>query len=281
MEVASIVVHHISDQKSQRSIELENIDASSNQIMPSINNVSISSWLFPRLGSFSFIGLLIYWILTEQNGFSSSKPSMVDPAMNATANGYLGYHALGLSLWAVVAMQETIMAYGIPLCCKSTYTVRKWMHIGSQALGFLLGAGGMTAILWYKNSSVNIPVGGTEFTIMEHPYYIPYSPHAWLGIVFFLTWMVQCLGRLFPTFMTLARHRFLGRFLYMTGIACCALGLQQQQTRQLMITVTAMANNSTLSMPLVHASTWWFSQPSLGVILLGLTSAATFYFGLI
>lgn len=276
MEVASSVVHHISHDKSRLSIDLEHVN-----VAVSHRPVSWGAWVVPRLGSYSFIALLVYWILTEQNGFSSSTPSMINPVINATANGYLGYHALGLSLWAVIFLQESIMSYAAPLFFQASYSVRKAMHIGSQIAGLLMGAGGMTAILWYKNSTISTPVGGTDFTILDHPYYIPYSPHAWLGLVFFISWIAQCAGRLFPSYMTPERHRFLGRVLYLTGLACCGLGLQQQQTRQLLTNINAMANNSTLATPLKTASTWWFSQPSLGVILLGLTGAATFYFGLL
>jgi len=278
MEVASVIVHHIPDNKSRRSVELENgnITADFSQ-----NPRAWPAWLIPRLCSYSFITLLLYWILTEQNGFSSSTPSMINPAENATANGYLGYHALGLSLWAVVFMQESFIAYAIPFCCRSSYVLRKGLHIAAQVMGLVLGAGGMTAMLWYKNSTVNIPLGGTDFTIMDQPYYVPYSPHAWLGLGFLVLWMVQCLGRLFPQYMSPERHRFFGRLLYSTGIACCGLGLQQQQTRQLMMSIHELASNSTsIITSTLKPTTWWFSQPSLGVLLLSITSAVTFYYGL-
>jgi hypothetical protein len=204
-----------------------------------------------------------------------SMPSVLTPVFNTNADGYLGYHALGLSLWAVICNQETIMAYAIPLCCRHSYFSRKWTHIVAQVIGVLSGIGGMLSIYWYKNSSVSFPVNGKEVSFMNDTYYIPYSPHACLGIVFMGAWVVQCVGRFFPSYMTLPRPRFLGRLMYSTGLVCCALGIQQQQTKQ--ITFQQLAFNTTST----KVSGWWLSQPSLGVLLLGVTGVLTFYYGLL
>ena len=271
--IASTIVHNISDKKSELSISVES--------HPETLPFSKTAWLIPRLSSVLFIALLVYWIFTEQNGFSDFMPSMIAPVGNVQANGYLGYHALGLSLWAVVCNQESIMAYAIPLCGNTSYRIRKYTHVIAQMVGLICGIGGMVSILYYKNSSVSIPVSGNSFVIMNDVYYIPYSPHAWLGILFMSSWMIQCIGRFFPAYLTPDRHRFLGRFIYTTGLACCGLGLQQQQTRQLMTSIQLLSQNTTLSSPTKIVSNWWFSQPSLGVLLLGATCAATFFYGLI
>jgi hypothetical protein len=271
MEIASTVIQHISDKKSALSVNLETQPTDI-----AIHTITWKEKWVPRTSSFLFISLLVYWILTEQNGFSSETPSMVNPAVNATANGYLGYHALGLALWSVFFCQESIMSYAAPMCAFS-YNTRRIIHIASQIVGMVCGIGGMTAILWYKSSLVSMPVSGTYFTLMEHEFYVPYSPHAWIGVSFIMTWLIQCIGRLFPQRFTLERHRFLGRVMYVAGLGCCALGLQQQQTRQLMVTINAIQHNMTIT----SHSSWWFSQPSLGVLLLGITGAVTFYLGLL
>jgi hypothetical protein len=141
----------------------------------------------------------------------------------------------------------------------------------------------MVAIIWYKSSSVSMSVNGTYITIpiMKDEFYIPYSPHAWLGIAFIGSWMIQCIGRLYPEHFTLEYHRFFGRILYTTGLACCCLGIQQQQTRQLVTTITSVLSNSTGATTPMVATRWWFSQPSLAVMLLGITGAATFFYGLL
>lgn len=274
MEAVSSIISNISDKKSELSISLETSDDTTQE-----HQFSYASWIIPRASSLLFIILLIYWIITEQNGFMNTTPSLIIPSSNNTANGYLGYHALGLSIWAVLANQETIMAYAIPLTCStSSYQTRKYIHVISQIVGFLCGIGGMISILWYKNSSVSMPISGTSFTIMNNPYYIPYSGHAWLGALFMLLWCVQCVGRFFPTYITTSRHRFLGRFNYVVGLVCCCLGLQQQQTRQLTMNIQLLALNQT---SVTNASGWWFSQPSLGVLLLGIIGGATFLYGLL
>jgi hypothetical protein len=269
MDVMSSVVSHISDRPSDLSISMDTLQDD--------KPYTVSSWIIPRLCSLLFIGLLVYWILTEQNGFSETMPSMINPSINSSANGYIGYHAIGLSIWAVVCNQETIMAFGIPLCCSSSYKIRKITHILFQVIGFLCGLGGMIAMLWYKSSNVSTSIYGTSFTLMNDNYYIPYSPHAWSGIAFLIGWLSQCIGRCIP-YITPARHRFLGRLTYVTGLLCCCLGLQQQQTRQLLLTQLSFTNSTLTNNTISH---WWFSQPSLGVILLGITGATTFLYGLL
>jgi hypothetical protein len=144
--------------------------------------------------------------------------------------------------------------------------------------------GGMAAILLYKKSTIT----DSYLTIANHPFYTPYSPHAWLGTAFMGSWIFQCLGRLFPSYISSSLHQFSGRVLYVSGLVCCALGLQQQQTRQLMSKMidqdmTSNCTNATSTIITTVTSTvttWWFSQPSLAVMLLGIAGIATFYVGL-
>lgn len=273
MNTASIVLHHISDRKSNLSIEMEN------KVDESYRPYTWRAWFIPRFSSLIYMTLLVYWICTEQNGFSNFIPSLITPSQDTTANGYLGYHALGLSIWAVFSNQESIMAYAIPLCCCKcgTYQSRKYVHVLAQVVGLLTGIGGMVAIIWYKQSSVSMSVQGTTFTILDNSFYVPYSPHAWMGLAFFGLWVIQCVGRLIPQFQ-LSYHRFVGRALYLTGLGCCCLGIQQQQTRQL-VSALSMITNSTQTNQIV--TNWWFSQPSLAVLLLAVTGTATFFYGLL
>ena len=281
MEVASTVVQHISNRKSELSIAMETDEKVVEPDAPL--PFPWRAWYIPRVSTLLYMVLLVYWILTEQNGFSVSIPSMIYPSTDVTAYGYLGYHAVGLSVWAVIANQETIMAFAIPFYVHATYATRKLVHIIVQIVGLLCGIGGMVAIIWYKSSSVSMSVNGTYITIpiMKDEFYIPYSPHAWLGIAFIGSWMIQCIGRLYPERFTLEYHRFFGRILYTTGLACCCLGIQQQQTRQLVTTITSVLSNSTGATTATVATRWWFSQPSLAVMLLGITGAATFFYGLL
>lgn len=275
MEVASTVIQHISDKKSELSIELETTT------LPDTLPFTWRAWFIPRCSTLLYHAILVYWIITEQNGFSNSIPSIITPSTDSTANGYIGYHALGLSIWAVLANQETIMAFAIPLHVTSAYPTRKIIHIVSQVIGLLCGIGGMIAILWYKKSTIALSVSGTSITVplLDEPFYIPYSPHAWIGIIFMGAWIIQCVGRFFPNRFTINYHRFFGRILYTTGLICCCLGIQQQQTRQLVSTITSITNTTLTSTRI--ASKWWFSQPSLAVVLLCITGASTFFYGLL
>jgi len=279
MDVASVVVNHLSDKKSELSIELETMATVSPEMVP----FTWRAWIIPRFCTVLYMGLLIYWIITEQNGFSNSIPSIITPSTDITAYGYIGYHAIGLSMWAVVANQETIMAFAIPLYAIASYPTRKIIHVVSQLIGMVCGIGGMVAILWYKKSSVALSAAGTTITVpvVNQPFYIPYSPHAWIGIFFMLTWIVQCMGRCFPERFTINYHRFCGRILYSTGLLCCCLGIQQQQTRQLVSSFTSVITNATATTTNDTITTWWWSQPSLAVLLLCITGASTFYYKLL
>lgn len=282
MDVASVVINHISDKKSELSLSLESTPTITRLEHPPF---TWKSWFIPRICTVTYISLLVYWIITEQNGFTNSIPSMIKPSTDITAYGYLGYHALGLSIWAVIVNQETIMSYSIPLLPSASYQTRKNIHIGAQIIGVLSGIGGMVAIIWYKNSNVSMSISGTDFTIpiINTKFYVPYSPHAWLGIAFMGGWVIQCIGRLFPERFTLAYHRFCGRLLYVSGLLCCCLGIQQQQTRQLVNNINSLlVNSSSINVQsIVESSSSWFSQPSLLVLCLGIAGAATFFYGLL
>jgi hypothetical protein len=277
--IASQIVSRVSDQPAVMSIM---VDSDATLVSPTLKTFSWRSWILPRFFSLCYFVLLLYWIYTQQNGFTHHVPSMLTPARDIVANGYLSYHALAMSLWAVFCYQETIMAFAIPLYAKASYQARRWIHIGSHLLGVLFGIGGMTAILLYKQSAVSIPVSGTTITIGDNPFYVPYSPHAWLGAAFMGAWVLQCVGRFIPAYVTPAIHRFCGRVMYISGLGCCALGLQQQQTRQLITTLIPVnITNTNTTSTIVAVSNWWFSQPSLGVLLLGAVGIATFYVGVL
>ncbi len=222
-------------------------------------------WVVPRLSSSGFIAMLLYWIMTEQNGFSNTLPSL-------SSGGYLGYHALGMSLWTTMMHQETMLAYINPIICTKDERIHRLIHVVFHIIGMLCGIGGLVAILWYKQAS-------TQFTIMGYSFYIPYSTHSWMGIGFLGSWAMQCLGKLCPSIMTDSRYAFLERTVYVLGLTTCSLGIQHMQTRQLS-DVSYAVNDTFTNVTSVNTqvSTWWFSKPSLGVVLLAVSGIATLFF---
>ena len=82
------------------------------------------------------------------------------------------------------------------------------------------------------------------------PYYTAYSPHSWLGIVFLSLLLIQVVSRLIGGAVGAGKesgglandlHIFLGRVIYLMGLACCALGFQDMQTSDLSASTPPMA----------------------------------------
>jgi hypothetical protein len=214
-------------------------------------------WFLPRIVSSGFIAILVYWIITEQNGFSTVMPALSN-------GGYLGYHALGMGLWTTIMHQETMLSYIHPLVCSKNERVHRFIHVLFHVIGILCGMGGLAAILWYKQAT-------NRYTLMGYSFYIPYSTHSWLGIGFLAGWAMQCLSKLCPSLITASRYAFLERTVYVLGLTTCSLGIQQMQTQQLHNVPYLI--NSTITEPVV--STWWFSKSSLGILLLAVSGITT------
>jgi len=93
---------------------------------------------------------------------------------------------------------------------------------------------GIVAIVYYKNLSPQ-PVA--------FPFYAVYSPHSWLGIAVLVLWSVQLVAGIYIHIIgdlssndkiLLAKvHRYLGKVIYVAGLATCALGLQDMQSSDL------------------------------------------------
>ena len=72
------------------------------------------------------------------------------------------------------------------------------------------------------------------------PFYTLFSPHAWLGVAVLAAWLLQLLGGAVTSHLgqvlspeakrTVKRlHQFWGKCIFATGLATCALGLQDMQ----------------------------------------------------
>ena len=94
---------------------------------------------------------------------------------------------------------------------------------------------GIIAIVYYKKLSPQPAV---------FPFYSVYSPHSWLGIAVLVLWGIQlsvavciygfCKRTPEQNLRQLVKfHKFLGKTIYITGLATCALGLQDMQSSDL------------------------------------------------
>lgn len=93
---------------------------------------------------------------------------------------------------------------------------------------------GLVGIVYYKKLS-NKPV--------QFPFFTMYSVHSWVGVCTLVLWGLQFITKAWHNFMVDARakesqsflnfHRYLGRCVFVSGLATAALGLQDMQSSDL------------------------------------------------
>ena len=110
------------------------------------------------------------------------------------------------------------------------------------------------------------------------PFFTMYSPHSWLGVVTIAFWGLHVIfsllagamrgsarGELYPG------HKFVGKFVYILGLATCALGLQDMQSSDLAASMPMMNMTS-------YAPSSTFAQlSSAAVLVLALVGVTTLY----
>ncbi|KAF9202013.1 hypothetical protein BGZ49_007807 [Haplosporangium sp. Z 27] len=199
--------------------------------------------ILPRFFVVVFLIVLFLWIYQAEGGIGFQEATL------------FGWHALLMSLFVVVFTQEALLAYSSPLVGFFTKnrTIIKYYHVACHLLGLICAVGGLLAIVYYKKLSPQ-PIA--------FPFYNVYSPHSWAGIAFLSLWSLQLLAGLYVyvvgkqsidqkrSFNRL--HRFLGKSIYVVGLATCAMGFQDMQSSDLASSTspTAAAN---MTMPMGEA----------------------------
>ncbi|KAI8605925.1 eukaryotic cytochrome b561-domain-containing protein [Dissophora ornata] len=226
--------------------------------------------ILPRLIVVVFLIVLFLWIYQAEGGIGFQEATL------------FGWHALLMSLFVVVFTQEALLAYSSPLIgffTKNRTTI-KYYHVVCHLLGLICAVGGLVAIVYYKKLSSQPVV---------FPYYNVYSPHSWAGIAFLSLWSLQVLAglnvyivgkqsadrkRSFSKF-----HRFLGKSVYVVGLATCAMGFQDMQSSDLASSTPMNSTTMTMSMADMEGyfpDSSWAQYSSAGGLLLILSGMATF-----
>jgi len=173
--------------------------------------------LLPRLVAVIFLVLLIVWVEQAEGGFGFTEASV------------FGLHALLMGLVVVVFLQESILCWTVPIPVLSSRKARIVFHLICNGFALTFSVLGVVAIGYYKKLSGSPDV---------FPFYTAYSPHSWVGIVFLSLFAFQAVLKLVgekhpPWLLSKPYHRFLGHAVYVTGLACCAMGFEDMQCSDL------------------------------------------------
>jgi len=216
------------------------------------------TWTLPRLLAGIFFIILFLWIFQAEGGFGWNEANL------------FGWHALMMAMFIVFFTQEAILTFSAPLFSgpfsrRNSHTrtsslsnininsdnnnghwIRpKYVHVMFHLGGILSAMLGIVAIYYYKSLSPQ-PIA--------FPFYSVYSPHSWLGIAVLILWGLQYtagvyiygLGQPTPEQKAILKqiHGYLGRVIYVAGLATCALGLQDMQSSDLASSTPPMSGVS-------------------------------------
>jgi len=190
--------------------------------------VQLFRWSISRLLVLVFLVVLIAWIVQVEGSFGFKDASV------------FGWHALFMALFVVVFTQEALLSFSSPLLggpftrdCGITSIVKDlYYHLVCHFLGLISWVLGIVAIVYYKELSPQ-PA--------SFPFYSVYSPHSWLGIALLALWGIQILMGIYchvwakpdEKLILVKIHQFLGKVIYVLGLATCAMGLQDMQSSDL------------------------------------------------
>jgi len=193
-------------------------------------------WILPRILAVIFFVVLFVWIFQAEGGFGWDESNL------------FGWHALLMALFVVLFTQESVLGFSAPLISgpfreKRSQNQKMYFHILYHVLGIASAMLGIVAIVYYKNLSPPAVVPGWPYTVWPvYPFFAVYSPHSWLGITVLILWAIQLSAGIYVHLIgptpndknRLAKlHRFMGKVIYVAGLATCALGLQDMQSSDL------------------------------------------------
>jgi len=197
--------------------------------------------VLPRGLMIIYFVLLFIWIWGAEGGLGTDFLSI------------FGMHGLFMSIFVVFAMQESLLTFvapvlggidartGHPILVSLKRAFRgKNCHVMLHFIGVVCCMVGLAGIIQYKALAPSPTV---------FPFYSMYSPHSWLAVTFLSLWGMQWALGLYvfwwdpSSYSSLAKyHRFLGRVVYVTGLAVCALGLADMQSSDLAGSVPPYVN---------------------------------------
>jgi len=181
-------------------------------------------WISPRSLAIIYFIILFLWIFRAEGGLGAVEANL------------FGWHALLMSLFVVFFTQEAVLSFSSPIISfsqKGCLNGARIFHVICHVLGIISAMLGIVAIVYYKKLSPQPPV---------FPFYSVYSPHSWLGIAILILWGVQLATKLYVYVVDVSEedrtnllklHRYLGKVIYVAGLATCALGLQDMQSSDL------------------------------------------------
>lgn len=193
------------------------------------------AWSLPRLAAAAYLVLLSLWIAEVKGGLSSE------------GAGALAWHALGQSLF-VVALAEAALLPSTPPCAPGAPAAAKrfsaalrsaWLHAATTLVAFFGFALGRWGMVGYKPAAPGYAAAAR------------FSPHAWIGLLFFALCAVQALAALAVAVgapgarRSLSRfHRALGWSIVALGVGSCALGFQADQSIDLAYATASAADGN-------------------------------------
>jgi len=216
-----------------KNIDLEEDEKSVRETVSEVNPLQFLLYILPRFASVIYFIILFLWIYRAEGGFGFTEASV------------FGWHALLMSIFVVFFTQEAILSYYASLLScpcfekKTSRTTNQYSHIGYHTIGIVFAMIGITAIVYYKNLSPQ-PV--------TFPFFATFSPHSWVGIAVLILWALQVVVGIYvfvkrdlspKSRIQLSKlHKFLGKAIYIAGLATCALGLQDMQSSDLAASTT-------------------------------------------
>jgi len=223
-----------------QGVEVEDQNLKEETVMNSNNKgvVQVLSWTLPRLLALLFLIVLLVWIMQAEGGFGWNEATV------------FGWHALLMGLFIVFFTQEAILSFAAPLFSgpfsrRNNECMRpKYIHVFFHSFGIICAMLGIVSIVYYKSMSPQPIV---------FPFYSVYSPHSWLGIAVLCLWGVQFaigtyiygFGEPNPEQKAILGHihGYLGKAIYVSGLATCALGLQDMQSSDLASSTPPMSGD--------------------------------------
>ena len=177
----------------------------------------------------------------------------VEGGLGFDASSTFGWHSFLMSLAFPVFLTEAVLLYSAPIVPDAALPVDKGrrrtllrsLHVVLHSLSLICAILALVGIASYKHlnevgegSSSQL---GSQFEIdgFTFPFFTLFTPHSWIGVATLLLWGVQAGLRLavyaVPSMAAAVGrwHAFLGKAIYVSALAACAMGFMDMQSSDL------------------------------------------------